>query len=221
MKSAKTVENGLFISFEGPEGAGKTTQAKLVADTLRGRGYDVCEAREPGGTRLGEQLRQLLTHSDPAEAVSPEAELLMFGASRAQLMQRLVLPHLQRGGVVVCDRFADSTTVYQGVARGLDRAFIDRMHALTMAGRWPDLTLLLDLPAQAGLERTRQRKCSSVPCDRFEAEPGAFHEAVRAGFLQLAAAFPDRVTIIDASDPADTVRRRVMEIVDRALGAIS
>jgi len=214
----KTLENGFFITLEGPEGAGKSTQASLMADALTRRGYDVRLTREPGGTPLGEELRRLIKHFGQPGAVCPAAELLMFGASRAQLTQDVIRPHLLSGGVLVCDRFADSTTVYQGAARGLDPGFIERMHAFTIGGRWPDLTLLLDLEVATGLRRTRGRAAAGPPRDRIEAESEAFHAAVREGFLQLAGQRPSRVRVIDADASVDEVNQRIMEVVDRALG---
>ena len=135
-------------------------------------------------------------------------------------MRKAVLPHLGQGGVVVCDRFADSTTAYQGFARGLDREFIGRMHALTVGGRWPDLTLLLDIEPDVGLRRNRTRDGAASPDDRFEAESGAFHKAVREGFLQLADAYSARIRIIDADAPVDQVHQRIMENINGALGRI-
>ena len=217
--AARTVQGGFFITFEGPEGAGKTTQIRLLERVLDARGYAVKVTREPGGTLLGERLRELIKHFDAAEGVVPEAELLMFGASRAQHMRLVILPHLAAGGIVLCDRFADSTTVYQGLARGLDRTFIDAMHRFTIGARWPDLTLLLDLEVDTGFERTRQRHLAAPgPVDRIEAESRAFHEAVRRGFLQLAQAEPQRFRVIAAAAPPETVHARILEDLDRALG---
>ena len=131
-------------------------------------------------------------------------------------MACVVRPHLEGGGVVLCDRFADSTTVYQGMARGLDADFIDRMHRFSIGERWPDLTLLLDLDAGAAMARARTR--SPGQRDRIEAEPAAFHEAVRQGFLSLARAHPGRIRVVDAARPPDAIHQSIMEIVDRALG---
>ncbi len=218
MKQKIIAENGFFVTLEGPEGAGKSTQGRLLAEALRQKGYDVLETREPGGTPLGEQLRHLIKHFGDPESVCPQAELLMFGASRAQLMQNVVLPHLHTGGIVICDRFADSTTVYQGCARELDPAFIEQMHQFTIGNRWPDLTLLLDLHIDTGFRRSHARSGSTAPSDRIEAEPNAFHTAVRNGFLKLAHAHPERIKTVDASASAEVVHQEIMEIVARALG---
>jgi len=144
---------GLFISFEGPEGAGKTTQARRLEAALRAQGFGVVWVREPGGTSLGEALRQLIQHTEDPDGVCPEAELLMFGASRAQLVRSVIQPALARGDIVICDRFADSTTVYQGTARRLPIDFIEALHGFTVGDTWPDLTFLLDVPVDQGFER--------------------------------------------------------------------
>ena len=207
--------NGLFITFEGPEGAGKTTQMIRLRDTLTEKGHCVVLTREPGGTVLGEKLRHLIKHFDAPEGVAPEAELLMFGASRAQHMRCIITPHLAMGGVVLCDRFADSTTVYQGVARGLDPAFISAMHRFTVGDCWPDLTLLLDLDVDAGSARAHHR--NGTASDRIEDEPRAFHEAVRQGFLDLARREPERIKVIDANGSPDLVHARILEVVNRVV----
>jgi len=210
-------QTGLFITFEGPEGAGKSTQISLLADVLRSRGRHVLTTREPGGTPLGEELRRLVKHFDGPDGVSPEAELLMFGASRAQLMRRVILPHLAEGGVVLCDRFADSTTVYQGLARGLDAAFIERLHEFTLGHRWPDLTILLDVPVEVGFARAHARSAGG-PTDRIEAESRAFHEAVRQGFLTLAKRHPERFRVLSGEAEPAAIHARILETVDHALG---
>jgi len=207
----------MFITFEGPEGAGKSTQIALLAETLRERGRNVLTTREPGGTPLGEELRQLIKHFGGPDSVAPEAELLMFGASRAQLMRRVILPQLETGGVVLCDRFADSTTVYQGLARGLDPAFIERLHEFTLGHRWPDLTFLLDVTVETGFARARARS-AGAPFDRIEAESCQFHEAVRQGFLTLAARHPERFRVVSGEAPSAAIQRQIQEAVDHAFG---
>lgn len=217
--ASRTIQGGFFITLEGPEGAGKTTQIGLLERALSHRGFAVKVTREPGGTHLGERLRELIKHFDGPETVTPEAELLMFGASRAQHVRLLILPHLAAGGVVLCDRFADSTTVYQGIARGLDHTFVEAMHRFSIGSRWPDLTFLLDLDVDTGLERARRRQLAAPgPTDRIEAESRRFHEAVRQGFLQLAQAEPQRFRVIAATAPPETVHAQIMEGLGRALG---
>jgi len=211
------MDKGLFVSFEGPEGAGKSTQARRLAAELTARGFDVLETREPGGTDLGEELRRLAKHLQGPAAPCPEAELFLMAASRAQLVRRVIRPHLDRGGVVVCDRFADSTTVYQGCARGLDLDFIQRLHRVATASCWPDLTVVLDLEPEMGLYRTRGRGNTGMPTDRFEAESLDFHRRVRDGFRTLAENEPGRVKLVSADRPIDEIEQQIMEIVTRAL----
>ncbi len=212
------IPNGFFITLEGPEGAGKSTQIRLLANKLRQ--YDVLETREPGGTVLGEKLRQLIKHFDGPEKVTPETELLLFGACRAQLVQHVIRPQLQNGGIVICDRFADSTTVYQGVARGLDSDFIEHMHSFTVGSCWPNLTFLLDLDVDTGFERSFLRNGARDPADRIEAESRAFHQKVRQGFLNLAKQHADRIKVIDASRKPEDVHRQILEITKRAIEKI-
>ncbi|OPZ30838.1 MAG: Thymidylate kinase [Lentisphaerae bacterium ADurb.BinA184] len=216
----RRVANGAFITFEGVEGAGKTTQVDRLREALAGQGYDVLKTREPGGTPLGEELRRLLMHLGTADSPCPAAEVLLMGAARAQHMQRVILPHLAGGGVVLCDRFADSTTVYQGHARAISLAFIAAMHELTVGGRWPDLTLILDLEPEEGLRRTRLRSPQTSGGDRFEAESLAFHRRVREGFAQLAAAHRERIVLIDAQPSPECVHRRVLEAASRVLARL-
>ena len=211
------LSSGLFITFEGPEGAGKTTQARMLASELEVRGTDVVFLREPGGCPLSEELRHLLKHFGEPGDVCPEAELLMFGASRAQLMRQVILPHLAKGGVVVCDRFADSTTVYQGMARRLDPEFIATLHEFTIEHRWPDRTFLLDLDVDETLRRTTARQQETVLADRMEAEGVEFYRAVRQGFLALATAAPDRFRILDAVQPVEALKSLILEETLRAL----
>ncbi|MBT3288811.1 MAG: dTMP kinase [Victivallales bacterium] len=210
-------EPGLLLTFEGPEGAGKSTQISLLADVLRQRDRNVLTTREPGGTPLGEELRRLIKHFGGPDSVSDEAELLMFGASRAQLMSHVIQPHLDAGGVVLCDRFADSTTVYQGLARGLDAGFIERLHEFTLGHRWPDLTILLDVTVDTGFARVHSRQ-DDGPVDRIEAESRQFHEAVREGFLTLAKRHPERFFVTSGEGDPAAIHQTILEALDHALG---
>lgn len=208
--------SGRLITLEGGEGTGKSTQAARLAARLRAAGARVLETREPGGTDLGEAVRRLVKQAWPAGMCS-EAELFLMAAGRAQLMRERLLPHLASGGVVVCDRFADSTTVYQGRVRGLDPATVAAVNALATAGRRPDLTLLLDLPAETGLTRASRRPAEAGG-DRFEAESLAFHQAVRDGYLAIARQEPDRVRVVPATGTPDAVEARLWAEVIDALG---
>lgn len=216
--SKQSIPGGFFISFEGCEGAGKSTQCERLVQTLRERGYSVYSTREPGGTPLGEELRTLVKHLEGEAAACPVSEMLIMGASRAQLVRRRIRPVLDQGGVVVCDRFADSTTAYQGYARGLDLDFIERLHDQCVSGRWPDLTLYLDLDVELGFERSRSRTAPRAATDRFEKESIEFHTCVRNGFLALAQRHPDRIKTVDAAQAPDVVHREIMEWVDHAIG---
>ncbi|MFA5206767.1 MAG: dTMP kinase [Lentisphaeria bacterium] len=207
---------GYFISLEGGEGAGKSTQAARLAARLRGAGAGVLEAREPGGTALGEAARRLVKQEWPA-GLCAEAELFLMAACRAQLMRERILPHLAGGGVVLCDRFADSTTVYQGRGRGLEARTVAAVNALATAGRQPDLTLLLDVTAEAGLARASRRPAEAGG-DRFEAETLAFHQAVREGYLAIARQEPERVRVVAAAGAPDEVEALLWAEVTRALG---
>ena len=187
---------GLFITFEGSEGCGKSTQIGRLSSRLREAGREVVQLREPGGTPIGEKIRDLLQYDESASAMTSEAELLLFAASRAQLVREVIRPALERGAVVLCDRFLDSTMVYHGVARALDRRDVAAVNAFAVGKTLPDVTLLLDLDAAEGRLRASSRK---GPADRMEQENEAFYEAVRRGYLELAGASPERFAVIDAT----------------------
>jgi len=195
-------KTGLFITFEGSEGCGKSTQIRRIAEKLRADGREVISLREPGGTPIGERIRNLLQYDDDASAMTSEAELLLFAASRAQLVREVIRPALERGAVVLCDRFFDSTTVYQGVARALPAAEVAAINVFAVGSTLPDLTLLLDLDAAEGRLRASLRK---GPVDRMEQEGGEFYEAVRRGYLELAQKNPSRFVVIDASPDESVV----------------
>ena len=205
----------IFITFEGVEGSGKTTQLKRLGEHLRAAGRTVVETREPGGTPAGVAIRSLLL-SDPPIALAPSAELLLYLADRAQHVAERIQPALAAGEIVLCDRFSDSTIAYQGFARGLDLERVRDIDAYARAGLVPDLTFLLDVDPGIGLRRVQARAGAS---DRFEAAPLAFHERVRRGLRELAAAAPERVCVVDATAPVDEVARRIAAEADRMLGA--
>lgn len=199
------MSRGRFISFEGGEGCGKSTQVKLLATALGEHGIPVLTSREPGGTPLGEAVRRLLLAPNEAPLAAP-TELMLFAASRAQLVADVIAPALNNGQWVVMDRFADSTTVYQACAQGLDRSLVEAVNALAVQGCRPDRTLVLDFPAAVGLERAHaQQEFAEVGGDRFEREALAFHEAVHAGYHALAQAEPERVRLIDGTGSIEDV----------------
>ena len=195
----------MFVSLEGPDGVGKTTQAALLAERLRAAGLEVVQCREPGGTELGERVRDLLL--DRAMTMGDRSEALLFAAARAEIVERVIGPALARGAWVVCDRFTDATRAYQGGGRGVDRAFIESMARVIHRDTEPDLTLLLDLPVATGLERARRRRLAAgeTVADRFESESLEFFARVRARYLEIAAAEPQRVRLLDATQSAAQV----------------
>ena len=209
---------GVFVTFEGIEGSGKSTQIGLLADYLTASGRPVTLTREPGGTPIGDQVRKILL--DPAsKGLDPVAELLLYAASRAQHLREVILPALEKGRVVLCDRFSDATLAYQGHGRGLDIDMIRALDRIVTGGRRPDLTILLDIGAAAGLARARGRNSSREleHEGRFENEETAFHHRVREGYLALAKEQPERFRGVDASRSPDEVGREIREIVDDML----
>jgi dTMP kinase len=202
--------NGFFITFEGSEGCGKSTQIALLAESLRSSGQDPLLIREPGGTPAGETIRHLLQHAPEGENLVPEAEILLFAASRAQLVRETILPALAAGRVVISDRFLDSTTVYQGVARRIPPDQTARINAFAVGGCLPDVTFLLDLDRKTSLARIHAGKRS---LDRIERESEEFFDAVRAGYLKLALENPDRIVLVDASRPADAIAREIQSAI--------
>jgi dTMP kinase len=186
---------GLFVTFEGPEGSGKSTQIRLIADWLEGCGYEVVTTREPGGTRIGDAVRAVILDPQRVE-MRPEAEILLFSAARAQLVGEVIRPHLERGGIVLCDRFYDSTLAYQGFGRGLDLQMLRQITAFATGNLIPDITFCLDLPVFDGLRR--KKKCDEAEWNRMERLEVAFHEKARQGYLTLAAAEPKRWVLVDA-----------------------
>ena len=210
--------SGKFITFEGPEGSGKSTQIKLLVEKLEAKGIKALCTREPGGTATGEAVRNILQHDAVDEELSIRAELLLFTASRAQLMDRVILPALERGEWVVCDRFIDSTMAYQGFARGMSIDMLDRINDFAINSHKPDLTLLLDLDIECGFQRLKERYSGGKgSADRFEREARDFHLRVRDGYHQLAKREPARFRTIDSDRMIDEVALSVWERVKEAL----
>lgn len=203
------------MTFEGVEGCGKSTQIALLAAHLEERGVEVVTTREPGGTELGEALRTVLL--DPAHRPVPLAELLMLEAARTQLVAKVVRPSLAAGRWVLADRFADSSTAYQGEARGLGTELVGRLNAAACGDLRPDRTVLLDLPVEQALARARGRASTTASNRRFEDEELAFHEAVAAGYRRLAEREPQRVAIVDAAGDRDEVHARVLSALKEML----
>ncbi|MBF8743680.1 MULTISPECIES: dTMP kinase [Pseudomonas] len=196
--------SGLFITLEGPEGAGKSTNREYLAERLREQGLDVVLTREPGGTPLAERIRELLL-APSDEAMAADTELLLVFAARAQHLAEVIRPALARGAVVLCDRFTDATYAYQGGGRGLSQARIATLEAFVQGTLRPDLTLVFDLPVEVGLARAAARG----RLDRFEQEGQAFFEAVRQAYLQRAAREPQRYSLLDAAQPLAAVQRAI------------
>ncbi len=198
-----------FITFEGPEGSGKSTQVHLLADYLRQRGRDVLVTREPGGTLIGDQIRQVL-HAVENVAMTAETEILLYSASRAQHVGQLIRPALERGVVVLSDRYADSTMAYQGYGRGLDLEQLGRITAFATGGLTPDLTIYLDCPVEQGLARKQLAlELGEGEWNRLDRETLAFHRKVRRGYLQMAAAEPERWRVIDASRSVEEIQAAI------------
>lgn len=192
---------GLFITFEGPEGSGKTTQIQPLAEYLRSQGWDALTLREPGGTPISEQVRAVLMNLANT-AMHPRTEILLFLAARAQLVEEVIRPALARGQIVLCDRYADSTLAYQGYGHGVDLNTLRRLLQFATGGLQPDLTFLLDVDPLVGLRRKRKEG----EWNRLDAYDEPFHQRVRTGYLQLAQAEPQRWVIVDAAQPPDAVQ---------------
>lgn len=201
-----------FITLEGPEGGGKSTQARRLADYLKSEGHEVLFTREPGGTEIGDQIRKVIMSLEN-KGMSPEAEFLLFSASRAQVVRELIQPHLAGGGVVVCDRFYDSSLAYQGYGHELDLETLRIVTEFVTGGLTPDLTILLDLTSELGLERRKQ----DGRWNRLDDYDLDFHERVRKGYLMLAADDPDRWVRIDASQTEDEIQEQIRSAVGACL----
>ncbi len=210
---------GRFITLEGGEGSGKTTQAALLGETLAKAGLQTRVVRSPGGTAIAEKLRTILKTREPGEELASETELLLFGACHSQMVETLLKPELERGTCIISDRFVDSTKVYQGYARGLDIRMLDEINRFACRGVMPDLTIVLDLDPELGMRRSTGRVArAEFENDRFDSETLAFHTAVRNGFLELARQEPRRIKIISAEGSVEDVARAVKDCVNHELG---
>ena len=211
----KEKPTGVLISFEGSEGSGKSTQIAHLAERLTEIGYDVVTVREPGGTEIGEQIRNIIVHNSKGEEMCPETELLLFAAARAQLVRESIVPALLRGAIVLSDRFLDSTTVYQGIGRNLALGPVNHINHFAVGNVMPNLTIVLDVPTKVSLQRIHQR-ASDLP-DRMERENIDFYTKVREGYLLLAKAMPKRLVVIDGSDKETNIQKEVWAAVQPRL----
>jgi len=207
------VQRGRFITFEGGEGAGKTTQARLLVERLRARGLDVLQTREPGGSPGAEEIRNISV-SGEADRWSARTETLLMYAARSDHLERTILPALEAGRWVVCDRFADSSRVYQGAGGGTPESLIEALDDAVVNGDQPDLTLVFDLPVEVGLDRAFGRGLFET---RFESKGLAFHQKLRDGFLEVAERHPERCVVLDATGEVDDVSARLWAVVEERL----
>jgi dTMP kinase len=206
---------GRFITFEGGEGSGKSTQIRLLAEALQKRGIAVTVTREPGGSAMGEQIRALLL--DPAAQLDPVTQLFLFSAARRDHVTALIAPALECGEWVLCDRFADSSRAYQGAAGAVPSALIDQCQAAAVGGTQPDLTIILDIDPEKGLARAARRRAGHGDADAFEASDLAFHGKVRAGFLAIAGAEPARCAVVDADRAQEAIHVDIMTLCEQRL----
>lgn len=212
--------NGLFISFEGGEGAGKSTQIRLLSETLRARGLDVVVTREPGGSPGAEAVRHVLL-SGAAEPFGVRMEAMLFAAARNDHVEEIIRPALEKGAVVLCDRFLDSSRVYQGTTGNLEPEFIETLQRIAIDGTMPDMTLIFDIPAAAGLARARKRADEGATPDRFEKEELETHEKRREAYLDIALNEPRRCRIVNADQPQTQVTEDVLSFVEPLLAKMA
>ncbi|MBI2812789.1 MAG: dTMP kinase [Opitutae bacterium] len=211
-----TISSGRFISFEGSEGSGKSTQITRLIGRLRHAGREIVSTREPGGTDLGERIRDILLHKDEGQGMCPESELLLFAAARAQLVRTVIIPALQRGAIVISDRYLDSSTVYQGAARNLAPGPVAAVNGFAIGDVLPHLTVVIDVPTEVSLARVRQRSAGQP--DRIEREDAPFFKKVREAYLQLGRNWPQRVVIFDGTQSPDDIENKIWAEVQKRLG---
>ncbi|HEY4249056.1 MAG TPA: dTMP kinase [Lacunisphaera sp.] len=204
---------GKLISFEGSEGSGKSTQIARLAEHIQNAGREVVATREPGGTEIGEQIRNIIVHNSKGDEMCPETELLLFTAARAQVVREVIAPALSRGAIVLSDRYLDSSTVYQGIARNLAPGPVSDINQFAVGNVMPDLTIVIDVPTEVSLARIRQR-ASDLP-DRMERENIAFYTKVREGYLLLAQQWPQRVVVVDGTLSPDALDKKIWNEVQK------
>jgi dTMP kinase len=214
--SSKTKPAGRLISFEGSEGSGKSTQIARLAEHFQSSGREVVATREPGGTEIGEQIRNIIVHNSRGDEMCPETELLLFTAARAQVVREVIAPALRRGAIVLSDRFLDSSTVYQGIARNLAPGPVSEINRFAVGEVMPHLTIVIDVPTEVSLARIRQR-ASDLP-DRMERENISFYTKVREGYLLLAQQWPQRVIVLDGTQTPEALDRKIWTEVQKRLG---
>ena len=207
---------GILISFEGSEGSGKSTQIARLAAQLQKQKHEVVSVREPGGTEIGEQIRNIIVHNSKGDEMCPETELLLFAAARAQLVREVIAPALLAGKIVLSDRYLDSSTVYQGIGRNLALNPVNQINRFAVGKVMPDLTIVLDVPTKVSLDRIRQR-ASDVP-DRMERENIDFYDKIRAGYLVLAKGMPDRFVVVNGTLKEDAVAKKIWAAVKKLVG---
>lgn len=209
----KTLKKGIFITFEGPEGCGKSTHSRLLYDYIRKLGYDCVITREPGGTRAGEEIRKILLHSDGID-ISDVTELFLFESARAQIVRQVIRPALDKKRIVICDRFSDATFAYQGYGGKVPVEAIKALDRVATGGIKPDITLVMDIDIATGLRRAKRKGC-----DRMEKKAMSYHKRVRSGYMAIAAKEPARVRVVpvadDVNDTQDDIRRRVDRVISR------
>jgi len=212
----KSKPTGILVSFEGSEGSGKSTQIARLAQRLQQLGREVVATREPGGTEIGEQIRNIIVHNSKGDEMCAETELLLFTAARAQVVREVIAPALLRGAVVLSDRYLDSSTVYQGIARNLAPDPVNQINRFAVGNVMPDMTIVIDVPTEVSLARIRQR-ASDLP-DRMERENIEFYKKVREGYLLLAQQWPERVVVIDGTQSPDVIEQEIWAGVQERLG---
>ncbi len=206
------MENGKFITFEGTDGSGKTTQIKLLEDYLKGKGYEVVLSREPGGTKVSELIRDLIL--DPANnEIVPLTEMILYAASRAQHVAQVIKPSIEAGKIVICDRFVDSSYAYQGSGRGVDLKIIADVNRVAIDGISPDITFFLDIDPETAIKR----RINATGADRIEQEKLDFHKRVYEGYKKMSLLFPDRIMTIDAEKPIDEISSQINKYIDSVL----